>query len=552
MRSAWPKTCGATTWPSSCCRPTNSSADPDRGQRVVEQRDDDRRQRAEERPDERDELHEPEEGAEGERVGLALREDAEHAEDPQRQARARAHDQAEEQLAADVAGDRALHARREVVLARAVARRHDRARRARRSARRRRACRWTARSRARARSRRVMRRSQQVGAERHDLARAARGPGPAASPARSRPGAGSRCRCPRSSNSSWTSASDSFALVDDRRARRRGTTATWSAIGLARMAPAAASVSEEAERSTTTIGEPARHAARAARAPTMGFRISAMTAAMMNSEQHDARRLGDRVEREHGERQRDELDPARDHDRCAARRARPAGCGGALLGVRRFAHRPPCARVCAVPDAPATILFVGDVVGGLGRRTLLGLLPALRERHEPTFVVVNGENVAGGLGITPKIADELFAAGVDAITLGNHAYHRREIFPYLDEREQHRAPGQLPAPPARPRLLRGRARRRAPRRRQPHRATSSCAPAAPAVRRDRDACSGASTASVDHVLVDMHAEATSEKVAHGLVPRRPRDRGRRHAHARPDRRRARAARAGPPTSPTSG
>ncbi len=45
-----------------------------------------------------------------------------------------------------------------------------------------------------------------------------------------------------------------------------------------------------------------------------------------------------------------------------------------------------------------TILFVGDIVGGIGRRTLLSLLPALRERHEPDFVVVNGENSAGGLG----------------------------------------------------------------------------------------------------------------------------------------------------------
>ena len=69
------------------------------------------------------------------------------------------------------------------------------------------------------------------------------------------------------------------------------------------------------------------------------------------------------------------------------------------------------------PSAPS-ILFVGDVVGGLGRRTLLALLPRLRAEHRPTFVVVNGENAAGGLGITPKIADELFAAGVDVITLG--------------------------------------------------------------------------------------------------------------------------------------
>ena len=94
----------------------------------------------------------------------------------------------------------------------------------------------------------------------------------------------------------------------------------------------------------------------------------------------------------------------------------------------------------ALPDEPdpransgdVNILFVGDVVGGIGRRTLLDSLPILRERYAPTFVVVNAENSAGGLGITPKIADELLAAGVDAITLGNHTYHRREIYAYLE------------------------------------------------------------------------------------------------------------------------
>src|SRR3954452_21149193 len=85
---------------------------------------------------------------------------------------------------------------------------------------------------------------------------------------------------------------------------------------------------------------------------------------------------------------------------------------------------------------PVRILFIGDVVGGLGRRTLLALLPSLREAHDPHFVVVNGENAAGGLGITPKIADELFANGVDVITLGNHAYRRREIFAYLDRHDR--------------------------------------------------------------------------------------------------------------------
>src|ERR1700759_2075881 len=82
------------------------------------------------------------------------------------------------------------------------------------------------------------------------------------------------------------------------------------------------------------------------------------------------------------------------------------------------------------------ILFVGDVVGGIGKRTLLALLPGLRDRFAPDFVVVNGENAAGGVGITPKIAREMLAAGVDVITLGNHTYRHREIYPYLDEEDR--------------------------------------------------------------------------------------------------------------------
>ncbi|MGZ6617922.1 MAG: YmdB family metallophosphoesterase, partial [Solirubrobacteraceae bacterium] len=78
------------------------------------------------------------------------------------------------------------------------------------------------------------------------------------------------------------------------------------------------------------------------------------------------------------------------------------------------------------------ILFIGDVVGGVGRRTLISLLPTLRERLSVNFVVVNGENAAGGIGITPRNADEMFAGGVDVITLGNHTYRHREIYPYLD------------------------------------------------------------------------------------------------------------------------
>src|SRR5205085_4637540 len=82
------------------------------------------------------------------------------------------------------------------------------------------------------------------------------------------------------------------------------------------------------------------------------------------------------------------------------------------------------------------IMFVGDVVGSPGRRALLGLLPRLRERYDPHFLIVNGENASGGIGITPKVARELFQAGVDVITLGNHTYRHREVYGYLDEEDR--------------------------------------------------------------------------------------------------------------------
>src|SRR5919199_2868813 len=89
--------------------------------------------------------------------------------------------------------------------------------------------------------------------------------------------------------------------------------------------------------------------------------------------------------------------------------------------------------VCrATMAAMTSILFLGDVVARAGRRLVRELVPGLREELSVDFVVANGENAAGGVGITPKEADELLARGVDAITLGNHAYRHREVWPYLD------------------------------------------------------------------------------------------------------------------------
>jgi len=78
------------------------------------------------------------------------------------------------------------------------------------------------------------------------------------------------------------------------------------------------------------------------------------------------------------------------------------------------------------------ILFIADVVGSPGRRALEQRLRAIRDEHAIDVCVVNGENAADGIGITPRLAEQLLAMGVDAITLGNHAFRRTEIGPYLE------------------------------------------------------------------------------------------------------------------------
>jgi hypothetical protein len=160
------------------------------------------------------------------------------------------------------------------------------------------------------------------------------------------------------------------------------------------------------------------------------------------------------------------------------------------------------------------ILFVGDVVGGIGRRTLATLLPSLRERYAPTFVVVNGENAAGGVGITPKVADELFATGADVITLGNHTYRHREVYPYLDRTDAILRPANyLRSQPGHGWCVVERDGVRL--------GVVSLAgnlfmdPARPVFVEADAALAALEREHVDQLLVDMHAEATSEKVGMG-------------------------------------
>lgn len=79
------------------------------------------------------------------------------------------------------------------------------------------------------------------------------------------------------------------------------------------------------------------------------------------------------------------------------------------------------------------ILFIGDIVGRTGREAVAAALPRLRETLQIDLVVVNAENASHGFGLAPDMAAALFAAGTDVITLGNHAWDRKEIIPYIAE-----------------------------------------------------------------------------------------------------------------------
>jgi metallophosphoesterase (TIGR00282 family) len=78
------------------------------------------------------------------------------------------------------------------------------------------------------------------------------------------------------------------------------------------------------------------------------------------------------------------------------------------------------------------LLFIGDVVGRAGRKAVVDALPVLRQRYDLDFVVVNGENAAGGFGITEAITQEILDAGADAITLGNHAFDQKDTLVFIE------------------------------------------------------------------------------------------------------------------------
>jgi hypothetical protein len=160
------------------------------------------------------------------------------------------------------------------------------------------------------------------------------------------------------------------------------------------------------------------------------------------------------------------------------------------------------------------LLFVGDIVGKPGRRALADLLPGLREEHEPDWVVVNGENSAGGLGITERIARELLdELAVDVVTLGNHTYHHRDVYGFLGRDDRIIRPANYPkGNPGRGFTVveKGGARLGVA-----NLLGTVFVDAARSPFAEADAIVAELRDSADHVLLDFHAEATSEKVAMG-------------------------------------
>ena len=91
------------------------------------------------------------------------------------------------------------------------------------------------------------------------------------------------------------------------------------------------------------------------------------------------------------------------------------------------------------------LLFIGDVVGRSGRAALLEQVPLLRDRWELDFVIANGENAAGGFGLTETIFEDFLSVGVDAVTLGNHAFDQREALVFIERQPRLIRPVNFPA-----------------------------------------------------------------------------------------------------------
>lgn len=162
------------------------------------------------------------------------------------------------------------------------------------------------------------------------------------------------------------------------------------------------------------------------------------------------------------------------------------------------------------------LLFMGDIVGRSGRDALVAELPSLRRELELDFVVVNGENAAGGFGITAAICDDVFDAGADVITLGNHSWDQREALVHIEREPRLVRPVNYPSgtPGRGAALIEAQSGARVLVVNALGRVFMEALDCPfEAIDREVSACPLGEAA--DAIIVDMHAEATSEKMAMG-------------------------------------
>ena len=163
-----------------------------------------------------------------------------------------------------------------------------------------------------------------------------------------------------------------------------------------------------------------------------------------------------------------------------------------------------------------TILFIGDVVGEPGRTALKHALPGLREAHGADFVVVNGENAAAGRGITPRLAQELLQAGVDVITTGDHVWDQVELAPWLNTEPRVLRPVNYPeGTPGHGSVVKETPKGKVAVMQVQGRSFIQPPLENPFLISEKEAQRLRNEEHVRVILVDMHAETTSEKISTG-------------------------------------
>jgi len=159
------------------------------------------------------------------------------------------------------------------------------------------------------------------------------------------------------------------------------------------------------------------------------------------------------------------------------------------------------------------VLFIGDICGNTGRKALREMLPSLKNKYQPHIIIVNGENSAAGRGITASIANEFFNWGVHGITMGNHTWDNRDIFEFIDDEPRIIRPANFP--PGTPgrgyTVVKGNGKELAIVNLQGR----TFLPVIDCPFRVGDDIMDELLASHKCILVDFHAEATSEKIAMG-------------------------------------